>query len=73
MNELLSIPEVAARLKCSRRAVIRWRDAGVLPPALKVGRCVRWRAGDVEQWIESGCIPWHRTQAPRRGRARAWS
>lgn len=68
MNELLSISEMEGLLKCSRRAVVRWRDNGTLPPALKLGRLVRWRRGDVEAWIENGCVPWWKTQGPNPGR-----
>ncbi len=70
MTELLGIPELQGLLKCSRRAVIRWRDNGTLPPALKLGRLVRWRRGDVEAWIENGCVPDRLTQGPGR-RARS--
>jgi excisionase family DNA binding protein len=70
MNELLGIVELQDLLKVSRRAVIRWRDNGTLPPALKIGRLVRWRRGDVEAWIENGCVPDRLTQGPGR-RARS--
>lgn len=70
MTELLGIPGMQDLLGgVSRRAVIRWRDNGTLPPALKVGRLIRWRRSDIEKWIESGCVPFWQTQTPtRRGR-----
>lgn len=72
MSELLDMVEVAALLGTSKRTVIRYRDSGVLPPAVRVGpRLVRWRRCDLEAWIHSGCIPARLTEGPRRGRARA--
>jgi len=70
MSELLGIVELQGLLKCSRRAVIRWRDNGTLPPALKLGKLVRWRRGDIEKWIEGGCVPDRLSQGPGR-RARS--
>lgn len=67
MLELLSMADLALVLKVSRRSVIRWRDNGTLPPSCKIGRAVRWRRGDIEHWIDSGCVPWHKSL--RRGRA----
>ncbi len=72
MSELLDMVEVAALLGTSKRTVIRYRDSGVLPPAVRVGpRLVRWRRGDLEAWIHGGCVPARLTQAPRGGRAHA--
>lgn len=68
MSELLSIPDLQDLLGgVARRTVIGWRDRGILPPALKVGRLVRWRRGDIEAWIQGGCIPFYKTQGSRRG------
>jgi len=72
MTDLLDKGGVAELLGTCKRTIIRYRDQGILPPAVKLGpRLVRWRRSDIEAWVEGGCIPWHRTQAPRRGRARA--
>ncbi len=69
MSELLDMARVAALLGTSKRTVIRYRDTGVLPPAVKVGpRLVRWRRDDLEAWISGGCIPYRMTEGPRRWR-----
>lgn len=55
-ERLLSVDEVAARVGISRRTVWRLRDAGVLPPSVKLGgRLCRWRAADIDRWIQAGC------------------
>jgi predicted DNA-binding transcriptional regulator AlpA len=36
----------------SRRAVYNRRHRGTLPPAILVGRSLRWRERDVKRWLE---------------------
>jgi predicted DNA-binding transcriptional regulator AlpA len=45
----------AALAGVSRAHWHRLRAAGKLPACIKLGRAVRWRRADVEQWIEWGC------------------
>ena len=52
---LLKIGDVARLLGCSTRTVHRLRDCGDLPPELRIGGMLRWRAADVEQWLTAGC------------------
>src|SRR5262245_40643696 len=33
----------------------RWRAAGRVPPPVRVGGCVRWRADELRRWIEADC------------------
>ncbi|MFM5070296.1 helix-turn-helix domain-containing protein [Aeromonas veronii] len=49
-NEILTIDEVAAYLKASRRTVYRLAASGKLP-AFKLGGTWRFRRGDLDQWI----------------------
>jgi excisionase family DNA binding protein len=53
--ELLDVSQVAALLNCSKRTVYRLADSGRMPRPLKLGSLVRWRAGEVRQWIADGC------------------
>ena len=56
MNErLLDVKDVAARLNLSTRAIWNYRDAGIMPTAIKVGGAVRWREKDIDGWIAGGC------------------
>jgi excisionase family DNA binding protein len=45
---LYKLDEVRALLRVGRNTVVRLRDAGELPPVY-IGRCVRYRATDVER------------------------
>jgi excisionase family DNA binding protein len=53
MRELLTIEEVAERLRV-KVLTIRWlRHEGRFPPAIKVGGRLVWDAGDLEAWLEA--------------------
>ena len=52
MDELLTEQELAALLKVSVRTVRTWRTEGTGPPALRIGRGVRYRRRDVDAWLE---------------------
>jgi|GEM_PF-1388622 excisionase family DNA binding protein len=58
---LLSVDEFAALLCCSKRHIRRLADSGAIPPSIKLGALVRWRAhtGDpatgIDDWIQAGC------------------
>ena len=53
MRELLTIEEVADRLRV-KVLTIRWlRQEGRFPPAIKVGRRLVWDAADLEAWLET--------------------
>jgi predicted DNA-binding transcriptional regulator AlpA len=55
LEPLLSIVDLAAILRCSRRVVERMRSAGKVPrPDLHVGRMPRWKASTIHAWINSG-------------------
>jgi predicted DNA-binding transcriptional regulator AlpA len=54
MNEpLLTITDLATVLGTTRKGIYHRRSRGQLPPAIRIGRRVLWRPGDVEAWIAS--------------------
>ncbi len=54
MNDtLLTLPEVAARLRVPLPTLYTWRSRGVGPPALRIVGHVRVRASELERWIDS--------------------
>lgn len=56
MNEsLLTVKDVAARMKISERTIWVYRDMGFMPEPIKLRGAVRWRANDIESWIAAGC------------------
>jgi excisionase family DNA binding protein len=52
---LLDVGQVADMLACSARTVYRLADAGRMPRPVKIGRLVRWRQKELEDWVEEGC------------------
>lgn len=52
VGQLLTIDDLSERLKVPRETLRRWRRERRLPPAIKVGRAVRWRAEEIDRWIE---------------------
>ena len=55
MGELMTVREVAARLKVSTRQVWKLAASGRLPGPMRLGRSVRWRADDLAAFIAAGC------------------
>ena len=51
MERLLDQHEAAQILKISVRTLERRRATGTGPRFIRVGRLVRYRAGDLEEWI----------------------
>ena len=52
-QRLLSPHEVAAFLGVPLQTIYRWRYRREGPLGYRVGRHVRYRVGDVEQWLEA--------------------
>jgi len=52
---LLTVGGVAALLACSARHVRRLVDSGRMPQPLRLGAAVRWRRGELLDWIFRGC------------------
>lgn len=49
---LLSIEEVSAYLGVPVATLYGWRTKGTGPKASRVGRWVRYRAEDIERWLD---------------------
>jgi excisionase family DNA binding protein len=52
MSELLTIKEAGAYLKVSVETLRKWRAQGRGPKAVKLGRHLRYRPEDIDQWIK---------------------
>lgn len=52
-DELLTPAEVADWLQVPLSTLRIWRHRREGPPAVKVGRLLRYRAGAVEAWLEA--------------------
>ena len=53
---LLTEQQVAERLNCTKSALRRWRREGRGPRFVKIGRLVRYRQADVEDFIERSTV-----------------
>lgn len=51
IERLLDIDDLAQILGISRHAVHQMRYVGEAPPAVKIGRALKWRREDVEAWL----------------------
>lgn len=49
--ELLDAWKVGELMGCSARTVRRMSSAGVLPKPIRVASLVRWRLGELQEWI----------------------
>ena len=49
----VSITEVAAHLQVNKESIYRWVEAKGFP-ARRVGRLLRFRLSEVDEWVESG-------------------
>ena len=61
--ELLSVRELANRMKVSTRHVWSLLSSGRLPEPVRIGRSVRWRVDLIDQWIRVGCPSRERFEA----------
>jgi excisionase family DNA binding protein len=50
-EELLTVEELCDLLKVTRSALYGMRYTRTAPPAIKIGRQLRFRRSDVEAWI----------------------
>jgi predicted DNA-binding transcriptional regulator AlpA len=49
---LLSPDDLVTMLKVPKPTIYGWRTSGEGPPASKVGRHLRYRLRDVEEWLD---------------------
>lgn len=52
--DLLTVRDVAQRLRIGTRTVWKWTSAGHLPPPLRLGksgRTVRWKASEIDRFL----------------------
>lgn len=52
MNELLTTDELSEYLKVPTRTLHAWRYKRTGPRGIRVGRHVRYRRSDVDEWLD---------------------
>ena len=59
---LLTVNDVAKRMKLSTRSIWRLVDAGSIVSPIKIGGSIRWRSTDFNHWLASQPSEEERTQ-----------
>ena len=59
---LLTVNDVAKRMKLSTRSVWRLVDTGSIVAPIKIGGSIRWRSTDFNRWLASQPLEEDRTQ-----------
>ena len=54
-QQLLTVPDVAELCSIAPETVRRLTDRGTLPRPVRLGRAVRYRLDEIEQWIQDNC------------------
>jgi excisionase family DNA binding protein len=52
LSRLLTVQELADLLQVPTKTIYTWRYKGVGPPAVPMGRYLRFRTEDVVEWLE---------------------
>jgi len=60
--DLLTVNDVAKRMKLSTRSIWRLVDAGSIVSPIKIGGSIRWRSTDFNHWLASQPSEEKRTQ-----------
>jgi excisionase family DNA binding protein len=63
LSRLLTVQELAGLLQVPSKTIYTWRYKGIGPPAVPMGKYLRFRVEDVAAWLDA------RADAPRRGGA----
>ena len=66
--ELLTVKDVAARLRISPRQVWKLLALGRMPAPVRLSRSVRLRAADIAEWVQLGCPSRDKFDAERKAR-----
>jgi len=54
---MLTVKEIAERLRISERSVRRQVSRKLIPQPIYIGRLARWRLGTFLEWMDKGCPP----------------
>jgi excisionase family DNA binding protein len=64
---LLTVPEVALRLRISQRSLWRLIANGQIVAPLRIGGLVRWRESDIADWLLQNCPKTSRSNSLENG------
>lgn len=66
---LVDANDAAAMLGVSRAHFYRMRAAGQVPLPVRLGKAVRWRVEELQEWVDAGCpgrSKWEAIKAERK-------
>ena len=49
----MTTDELCEFLGVTRSTVYEWRRQGTAPPAYRIGKVLRWRADEVDTWLDA--------------------
>lgn len=52
-ERMSTVDEVAQYLKVPIATLYRWRALGTGPPSIRIGKHIRYRMGDVRDWVQT--------------------
>jgi excisionase family DNA binding protein len=58
-SRLLSYAEAAAHIGVAPQTLYNMRTAGTAPPAVRIGRLVRYRHADLDEWVNGRAASHH--------------
>lgn len=58
IESLIGVKDLAKLTGVSARSIWKFLSEGRTPPAVRIGRSVRFRASQVDAWVRAGCRPW---------------
>ena len=53
LSQLLTVQELAELLQIPTKTIYTWRYKGIGPPAVPMGKYLRFRAEDVVTWLDA--------------------
>ena len=54
--DVLDTSETATHIRVSKPTLERWRVSGNGPPFVKLGKAVRYRRSDLDEWLASRVV-----------------
>ena len=64
---LLSVKQASEKLAVSVRKVWAMYSTGQMPAPVRMGRSVRWRESDLNEWVRLGCPAREEFETRRKG------
>jgi predicted DNA-binding transcriptional regulator AlpA len=54
---LIDVSMLAEKLSAHEVTIRRWQVSGKIPAPVRIGRSVKWRLSEIDEWIQADCPP----------------